>query len=1028
MKSLYSIFNMGFTAVLFIIFAIASALATIIESVYNTDAAWTFVYKTYWFGAIQVLLGLSLFINIFKYKMYQGFRRLPSFVFHISFLFILIGSIITRYFGFEGILHIRENTENNIVTSSEVFIQMKSKENNDTYYADTTAYLSEGSDNKLKLTLPIKDKDAKLTYKDFITNATLKWTQGDSDISVMELIFSDLQNKKEVLMTNGETIEIGDLSLAFETEPKQSKYIKIISKDGKFYINTTEKITFNDVKTNENGILKTEQDEVFDQFKIYNIDGINFSIKTLLKSAVQYPVKIPDKSFGNNAILAQLEFNGEKKDVFVFFGDTARKFNVGGKDFFLTWGPKEYALPFSIFLKDFQIQRYPGSNSPSGYSSDVIVNKDKPNQKEYKIYMNHVLDYEGYRFFQSSYDNDERGTILSVNKDPGKIPTYIGYFLLCIGMFFNFFNPKSRFSQLSRLIDESSNRLKNKTTGIMAILILSIFCASPLQSQNLHNIQKEHANKLSSLIVQGFDGRMEPFDTAALELMHKIYRGGTYNNLNHVQVMLSIMSQPEYWRDAKFIKVSNKELKKILGLNIKDTHAKFGDFFEKDKTGKSVYKIGRLIEEANRKPIGNRTTLDKDLIKVDERLNIFYAIFMGEMFKIIPKQNDPNNSWFSTSRALFTFEKDEALEVSKILEGYFANVLQAQNTNDWTKADEGLQALKQYQLKYGGNVIPSQNQINAEIMFNKLNLFENLTPIYLLSGFALLIFVFIRLLKPKVNINLAFKYVYAINIIVFIVHTIGLGLRWYISEHAPWSNAYESLVYIAWALSLSGMIFSKRSPISLSLTSILAGVTLFVAHLSGMDPQITNIQPVLNSYWLTVHVSVITASYGFLGLCALLGMFTLILFIIKNKKTQDNIQRNILEATRINEMSMILGICLLTCGNFLGGVWANESWGRYWGWDSKETWALITILVYAAIVHFRFIPKLNNQFWFAVASMFAYSSVIMTYFGVNFYLTGKHSYAAGESIPVPTSVWVAATIFIILSVVSFFKRKGAQRL
>jgi cytochrome c-type biogenesis protein CcsB len=284
----------------------------------------------------------------------------------------------------------------------------------------------------------------------------------------------------------------------------------------------------------------------------------------------------------------------------------------------------------------------------------------------------------------------------------------------------------------------------------------------------------------------------------------------------------------------------------------------------------------------------------------------------------------------------------------------------------------------------------------------------------------LLGFIFAKMLKPKLKIEKITKIVYVVNIAAFVIHTFGLALRWYIAEHAPWSDGYESMIYIAWAIALSGIFFSKQSIVSLSLTSILAGVTLFVAHLSWMDAQITTLVPVLKSYWLNIHVSVITASYGFLGLCSLLGFFTLILFIMKKKGLNDarneEIQRNIIEATRINEMSMILGLSLLTIGNFLGGVWANESWGRYWGWDPKETWALVSILIYAAIVHFRFVPSLNNQFAFAVASTLAFASIIMTYFGVNFYLSGMHSYAAGDPVPIPMFVYY--TVAVVFSVIA----------
>ena len=494
--------------------------------------------------------------------------------------------------------------------------------------------------------------------------------------------------------------------------------------------------------------------------------------------------------------------------------------------------------------------------------------------------------------------------------------------------------------------------------------------------------------------------------------------------------MLSIMVTPDFWRSEKIIALGqSKELKKELGVDENARYASFDEFFKATKDGGSEYKLTKFAEIANRKHPGSRNTFDKDVIKIDERLNVFYMIFIGEIFKIFPKQDDPSNSWYSPASAMMYFSPKEAELVVGMMREYFSAVDAATKDNDWSKADAALEKISAYQHKYGAAVMPSEKKIDIEILFNKFQVFDRLTPIYLLAGLALLLFVFVKMLAPKVQINGIVKAVYIINLLAFLAHTAGLGLRWYIAEHAPWSNAYESMVYIAWALGLSGIIFAKRSPIALALTSILAGVTLFVAHLSWMDPQITTLVPVLQSYWLTIHVSIITASYGFLGLCALLGGFTLLLIILQNKKKPNaEIARNITEATRINEMAMILGLSLLTLGNFLGGVWANESWGRYWGWDSKETWALVSILVYAAVLHMRFIPKLNNQYAFAVASFFAYWSIIMTYFGVNFYLAGMHSYAAGDPLPVPDFVWISIAIMIAMSILAFTKRSLCTRL
>lgn len=1001
---------------LLLAFAISSALATVVEAYYNTDAAWAYVYGTLWFGTIQVLLGINLAYGIYKYKIY-GKKKFAVSLFHISFLFILIGSILTRYFGFEGTMHIREKSQSDTITSSKIYIQLLSKEKDKIISSYLSKYISTDSDNDFKLNLDIADNQAVLSYKDFMLNGALRWTKANKGIPIISIVFSDEKNRKEITLKDQESLEIGDLSFSFNKEPTKDKFIKISLKDGKFFINSNQKVEQINKKDFSKTKLQKNTENAIANSNLYTFDGINFTFSKLLIKAEQKVV--PISGMGNNAIIANLAYKGEEKEVYMFFADEPKTVNLAGKEFQVVWSARYTKLPFSIYLEDFEISRYPGSNSPSSYSSKVKV-LDSNITLPYHIYMNHVLDYQGYRFFQSSYDKDEKGTILSVNKDPGKFTTYFGYFLLIIGMFFNFFNPNSRFNKLSKMI--SKGGFKN----YILVLLMSCFLTN-LEANAEFKIPKEHSDKLASLIIQGYDGRMEPLDTLSKELLNKIYKKESYGKLDSSSVILSIMLNPEYWQNAEIIRISNDELKEILGLSKSQKYAKFGDFYTRGADGKTHYKLSSLIENANIKPASKRGKFDKEVIKADERLNIFYMIYVGDIFKIIPKENDPNNTWYSPFNAMKFFPKEEAEKVLVLLDDYFSSILRAQESGNFSKADIALQNIKQYQIKHAKNIIPSQNKLKFEILFNKLKIFKNLMPFYFIGGILLLFFVFLQILRPNFKLKLIFKSIYAFNILIFIIHTLGLGLRWYISNHAPWSNAYESLVYIAWALSLSGIFFSKKSAISLALTCILAGVTLFVAHLSAIDPQITTLQPVLDSYWLTIHVSVITASYGFLGLCSLLGAFTLILFLMQNDKN-NLISQNIKEATHINEMSMILGLCLLTVGNFLGGIWANESWGRYWGWDSKETWALVTILIYAAVVHFRFIPKLNNQYSFAIASMFAYWSVIMTYFGVNFYLTGMHSYAAGESVAVPNSVWISALLMLVLAVFAFFKRKFALRL
>jgi cytochrome c-type biogenesis protein CcsB len=287
----------------------------------------------------------------------------------------------------------------------------------------------------------------------------------------------------------------------------------------------------------------------------------------------------------------------------------------------------------------------------------------------------------------------------------------------------------------------------------------------------------------------------------------------------------------------------------------------------------------------------------------------------------------------------------------------------------------------------------------------------------------MLIGLIIMVIKGRKNSSLFVKVLGWFLLAGFLFHTLGLALRWYIAGHAPMSNGYESMTFISWAIILAGLIFSRKSAFALSAAALLAGMTLMVAHMSFMDPEITNLVPVLKSYWLTLHVSVIVSSYGFLGVGAILSLINLILLSLSNDKDRERISDTIDELTVINFKTLTIGLYLLTIGTFLGAIWANESWGRYWGWDPKETWSLITIIIYSIVIHSRRIPGMKDIFTFNLISLFAFSSVLMTYFGVNYYLSGMHSYAAGESAPVPSFVYIAVIVLAGLSLLAYSKYK-----
>lgn len=1075
-----SIGDLRVSVVLFLLFALFCALATFIESAYGTPTAWAMVYDTFWFEYIQLLLGINLLCGMFRYKMF-GLKKLPLMIFHISFLFILVGSAMTRYAGFEGILPIREHTQNSLIESSKTSLRISAIKDGERYSAVNDRYIGNlPFVNSFKLKLNLGDDQAVLKYKDLILNAHYTYKENNNSDPLLVLMLSQKGSQGvDVKFEKGEVKNIEGVNFAFMNDNVKAPFVKI---DENLTLSSSENLHFLSMLDGQNLDLKIGEKANAKERRLYEIKDISFVVKAAslhAQEALEGSNRPQDESFwlwfksawlevgrtmlistfgepqnwknslllhfkdfalsnenknleltGSNALKLELSYKNESKEFYIFEYNKPIMIELAGQKFFISWALSYEQLPFDIYLRDFVLDRYPGSMSPASYASEITVKNNNENF-DYRIFMNNVLDYDGYRFYQSSYDQDEKGTVLSVNKDPGKIPTYIGYFLLCLGMFMNFLNPHSRFRTLARLINKDT--LKH-TSVIISILLLS-FGSEKTFAQDLNStlpvVNSNHAKALATLIVQkSADGRMVPFDTLSREILEKIHQSDSYKGQNSNAVMLSMLVDVDKWQMEPFILMPQNQAVRDAIANILEIpsakYISYKDFFDENNR----YKLQKYVENANRKNPNARGVFDKEIIKLDERANVVNLVFSGELFKFIPVQNNPNNVWLAPFSAVTTLKGDEGHIVLALIQNYFSAVENAFKDGNWTRADEGLKFIKEYQEKIGYKVMPSKTKVEMEIFSNKAEIFVKLAPVYLIAGFLLLILVFSKMVVPNLKISFIFKVVYVLNVLAFVIHTVGLGLRAYLSGHAPWSNGYESMVYIAWALSLSGIFFSRKSPIALSLTSILSGVVLMVAHLSEMNPQITNLVPVLNSYWLSIHVSVITASYGFLGLCALLGIFTLFLmcFLKKDGKYNLNILRNITEATRINEMAMIFGLCLLTVGNFLGAIWANESWGRYWSWDSKETWALVSILVYAAILHLRMIPKYCNQFVFALWSMFAYWVIIMTYFGVNYFLTGLHSYAAGEAAQIPNYVYWGFALMVVLALFARRKRNFVGKL
>lgn len=692
-------------------------------------------------------------------------------------------------------------------------------------------------------------------------------------------------------------------------------------------------------------------------------------------------------------------------------------FEFDGAEISMVYGAKEMGLPFSLTLKDFHLERYPGSNSPSSYASEIVLTDKQRNVNfDYRIYMNHVLNYQGFRFFQSSYDSDEQGTILSVAHDYwGTFFTYLGYFLMSLGMLLTIANRNSRFALLGRMLKKATKNNALKT--IITIVAFSVALGVTAQHghapvSGLPEISRQQAAGFGQLMVQSHDGRFKPVNTLSGEILRKVARKSNLGGLSPDQVFLGMMTHPLKWQQVAIIKVSHPELREILGIGGK--YASYMDFIN---VNEGTYKLGKYVSDAYAKKPAMRNKLDNDILKVDERLNICFMVYRGDMLTILPDPFNIDKPWYSPVSEIANMPREDSAFLKTVVPAYLSFLAEG----NISQADELLTGISGYQKKHGASILPSERKIKYEILYNKILIFDNLSKVYGILGLLMIILLFVEMFKSSKGLKYVINFFIALIVVGFVAQTFGLAMRWYISGHAPWSDGYETMIYIGWVTLLAGLLFSHGSKMTIAATTFLSSIILMVAHLSWMDPEVTNLVPVLKSYWLTIHVSVITASYGFLALSAMLGLMNLILMIVKSKGNALKMDRKIRELTAINERSVMIGLYLLTIGTFLGGIWANESWGRYWGWDPKETWALVSVLVYAFIAHMHYMPGLKTKFAFNFATLISYGVILMTYFGVNYYLSGLHSYAKGDPVPIPNFVYYSVAAIVAVAVLAYFR-------
>ena len=1037
------LFSTRLTAILFILYPTAMAFGTFIETWYSTDTAKIWIYNAWWFELIMVFMAINFTGNIFKYRLLRK-EKWAVLALHLSFLLILFGAFVTRYFGYEGVMPIREGVTESQFLSEKTYL---------TVYVDGDIngeprrkklqgdlLLSEHVNNEFSWENDFDGQGFKIQYIDFMENATEGLVLDETGERYLKIVEAGDGNRHDHYLKEGEIVNIHNI--LFTLNKRQEGAINIKLENGLYTIESPFSGQFMRMADQFQGNLEANQEEPLQLRSLYTLPNFQFVIpEPALRGNFDIVKADNSGESEQNALLLEVSSLGETEIISLLGGkgvtNDPKQISVGGLDFYLQFGSLPVELPFAIRLNDFIAEKYPGTESSyASFMSKITVEGDEV--FDYDIFMNHVLDYKGYRFFQASFNPDEKGTILSVNHDWwGTFLTYAGYMMLYLSMIGIFFIGKTRFKDLSRSLD----KINLKKQSLSIILILISFASSPLVSAQEHAHTQQaaidfdsiiladafslnHSEKFGSLIIQDAGGRMKPANTFSSELLRKVSKSDTYKGLNSDQVLLSIMNNPAVWYNVPmiYLRRGNDSLRSVTGLGAKDKYAPLLSFFDTEGN----YKIASQLEAAYRAAVPNQ--FQKDFIEVDKRVNLLYSALEGKIMRIFPIPGDPNNKWVSypeLSEAKFTGK--DSLYVKNILPLYFQSLRLAQQDNDYAQAENLLESINGFQKKFGSDVLPSEDKVKTEILYNKYDIFKKLYSWYLYAGILFFLILIIQIFKSNTIISWLVNGFKIILLMLFILHTGGLAARWFISGHAPWSDAYESMIYVAWSTQFFGLIFGRKSALTMASTAFVAGMILMIAHWNWMDPAIANLQPVLDSYWLMIHVAVIVGSYGPFAIGMIIGLTALLLMIINpNTKNKKKIKLQIKELTVINELTLTVGLIMFTIGNFLGGMWANESWGRYWGWDPKETWALISIMVYALVIHLRLIPGLRGPWIFNLMSVVAFASIMMTYFGVNFYLVGLHSYASGDKIITPDFVYYSIAFVFLLGLVSYFRAKKIE--
>ena len=643
-------------------------------------------------------------------------------------------------------------------------------------------------------------------------------------------------------------------------------------------------------------------------------------------------------------------------------------------------GMKEEKLPFSLCLQKFEAKMHDGTNAVADYSSKFTV-IDGDDKSEGEVSMNNIYSHRSYRLYQSSYDEDGKGSVLAINADPYGIPvTYTGYALLFISLVWMLFDPKGGYRKLLK-----SPLLKKG--ALMTALILSMGNIQTLHAEsatgNLQNavLPKETAEKFGELHIL-YNDRICPVQTFALDFCKKIYGARSYQGLTAEQVLSGWVFYGNTWASEPFIKIKSGEMK--TAMNLPD-YASLNTFFNHEMGG---YTIGQYVQEYYN---GQQDKFHQQAADIDGKIQIIMELREGISLKVLPYTFTKNvkatkdhpfikagtTTWFSPVDKLpQAVEQQHALYIRNVFSLLNGDV-KAGNTS---RVNEFFVKMKKYQEVSSGNSLPTATQYKAERINNAFPFATILFMANLTLGFIALFYTIYRMTKKKEikALNIALPILLGVS---FLALTFGLALRWIISGNVPMSNGYESMLTVAWFVMLISILMQLRIRIVMVFGFLISGFFLLVSHINQMDPAIGQMMPVLNSPLLSIHVSIIMMSYALLSLTFICGIMGICL-----RSHGEELQA-------LSRIFLYPALTTMGFGIFIGAIWANVSWGNYWSWDSKETWALITFMIYAVVVHTQSLPVFRKPLVYHIYITLAFLSIAMTYFGVNYFLTGMHSYA-----------------------------------